>query len=192
MQGTHQISISGNPYDPVRAVLSGQFVEAAYTMYDADPNNLTPPRSSNFPSGYRLAAWIQMQDFILESTGPTFYGVIAQSETDPNQFILAIRGTSTWVEWWDDLNAIRLVPFKDPGSGMVGAGFARIYDTLEVVSHPIGTLAEPRAPQSLRSAGGFAQQVSALIRRHAAGPHGPKLSRLPSRLLLLAIVSALR
>jgi hypothetical protein len=80
--------------------------------------------------------------------------------------VLAIRGTSNWVEWWDDLNAIRLVPFKDPGSGSVGAGFARIYDTLEVASHPSGALAAPAAPQSLRSAGGFAQQVSTLVRRH--------------------------
>ena len=174
MQGTHQISSklshTGNPYDPVTAVLYGQFIEAAYAMYDADPKNLTPPRSSNFPSGYQLTAWVQMQDFIIESTGPTFYGIIAQSETVPNQFVLAIRGTSTWVEWWDDLNAIRLVPFKDQRSGLVGAGFARIYDTLEVVSHPIGALAEPAAPQPLRPAGGFAQQMSALVRRRAAGP----------------------
>jgi predicted lipase len=109
-----------------------------------------------------------MQDFIFESTGPTFYGFIAQSETSPNQFVLAIRGTSTWIEWWDDLNAIRLVPFKDPGSGLVGQGFARIYDTLEVVTHPIGALTESAVPQSLKSAGGFSQQVSALVSRRAA------------------------
>ena len=174
MQGTHQISSklshTGNPYDPTAAVFYGQFIEAAYAMYDADPNNLTPPPSSNFPSGYQLAAWVQMQDFIFESTGPTFYGFIAQSKTAPHQFILAIRGTSNWVEWWDDLNAIVLVPFKDPGSGLVGAGFARIYDTLEVVAHPLGALAEFAVPQSLKSAGGFAQQVSALVSRRAAGP----------------------
>jgi hypothetical protein len=174
MQKTHQISTQlsnvGNPYDPVTAVLYGQFIEAAYAMYEANPNNLTPSQSSNFPSGYQLVAWVQMQDFIFESAGPTFYGFIAQSETLPNRFVLAIRGTSNWVEWWDDLNAIRLVPFKDPGSGLVGAGFARIYDTLEVVSHPIGVSAEPARPQSLRSAGGFAQQVSALVNRRAAEP----------------------
>jgi triacylglycerol lipase len=169
MQGTNQISskfsLTRKLYDPVAAVLYGQFLEAAYAMYYADPTNLTPPQSSNFPSGYRLAAWVQMQDFIFESTGPTFYGFIAQSETTSNQFVLAIRGTSTWVEWWDDLNAIVLVPFKDSGSGSVGAGFARIYETLEVVSRPSGAVAAPAAPQSFRSAGGFAQQVSSLVRR---------------------------
>jgi Lipase (class 3) len=157
----------GDPYDPAAAVLYGEFIAAAYAMYNAQPGNLTPPPSSNFPGGYRFTAWIQMQDFIIESTGPTFYGFIAQSETDPNQFVLAIRGTSSWVEWWDDFNAIRLAPFKDPGSGSVGAGFARIYDTLEVVTLPTAALTESAPPQSLKSAGGFAQQVSALMNRRA-------------------------
>jgi hypothetical protein len=172
MQETHQILSDaprvGESYDPTTAVLYGQFIAAAYAMYDAQPTNLTPPPSSNFPGGYRFAAWIQMQDFILNSTGPTFYGFIAESEADPNQFVLAIRGTSSWVEWWDDLNAIRLVPFKDPGSGLVGAGFARIYDTLEVVPAPTGALTGSAAPQSLKPAGGFSQQVSALVKRRAA------------------------
>ena len=111
-----------------------------------------------------------MQDFILNSTGPTFYGFIAESEADPNQFVLAIRGTSSWVEWWDDLNAIRLVPFKDPGAGLVGAGFARIYDTLEVVPAPTGALHRipPRPVVAEKAAGGFSQQVSALVKRRAA------------------------
>ena len=65
------------------AVLYGQFIAAAYAMYNAQPTNLTPPPSSNFPGGYRFAAWIQMQDFILNSTGPTFYGFIAESEAIP-------------------------------------------------------------------------------------------------------------
>src|SRR6185437_10873495 len=62
------------PFDPVAATQYGLFVEAAYSMYEADPNNLMPEPSSNFPAGYRLAAWVQMQDFIILSTGPTFYG----------------------------------------------------------------------------------------------------------------------
>ncbi|WOJ88910.1 lipase family protein [Methylocapsa polymorpha] len=174
-QEPHQIppdpSHKSDPYNPATAVLYGQFVEAAYTMYNANPNNLRPPRSSDFPSGYHLAAWVLMQDFIFESTGPTFYGFIAQSEADPNQFILAIRGTSSWVEWWDDLNAIVLVPFKDLGTGLVGAGFARIYDTLEVIANPTGAAAaESAEPQSLKSAGGFSQQVAALVNRRAVAP----------------------
>jgi Lipase (class 3) len=158
------------PFDPTAAVLYGQFVQAAYSMYDAAPNSLTPPPSIDFPAGYELVAWVQMQDFIIGSTGPTFYGFIAQSTANPNQYILAIRGTSNAVEWWDDANAALLVPFKVQGCGSVGAGFARIYDTLEVVERPTGTAAGAIAPQSLRSVGGFAQQVANLVvrRRPAA------------------------
>jgi triacylglycerol lipase len=172
MQKTHQIPSDsprvGGSYDPAAAILYGQFIAASYAMYDAAPNDPTPPPSANFPSGYRLAAWIQMRDFIIESTDPTFYGFIAQSEADLNRFVLAIRGTSSWIEWWDDLNAIRLEPFKDPGSGSVGAGFARIYDTLELVTQAKTPSAAAAAPKSLKSAGGFAKQVSALVNRQAA------------------------
>ncbi|HEY8138863.1 MAG TPA: lipase family protein [Methylocystis sp.] len=158
---------AGAAYDPATAVIYGQLIETAYAMYDAQPNNPTPPPPATLPGGYRFIAWVQMQDFIIENTGPQFYGLIAQGVSNPNQFVLAIRGTSGWVEWWDDLNAIRLVPFKDAGSGMVGAGFARIYNTLEVVTPPTAALAEA-APRSLRAAGGFSKQVSALLARHTA------------------------
>ena len=166
---------AGQPFDSTAAVLYGQFVKAAYSMYDAAPNNLTPPPSGDFPAGYELVAWIQMQDFIIGSIGPTFYGFIAQGKQDemnPNQFVLAIRGTSNGVEWWDDLNAALLIPFRVPGCGSVGAGFARIYDTLEVVERPTGTDIAAIAPRSLRSIGGFSQQVANLVaRRSAASAH---------------------
>jgi hypothetical protein len=154
----------GDPFDPAAAVLYGQFIAAAYAMHDAAPNNPTPP-PLNLTAGYRLAAWILMRDFIVGSTGPIFYGFVAQSEANLDQYVLAIRGTSGWVEWWDDLNAIQLQPFKDPGSGSVGAGFARIYDTLQLVT-------EARAPsaaaKAAKPAAGFASQVSALVSRRAS------------------------
>ncbi|HTZ70951.1 MAG TPA: GH25 family lysozyme, partial [Acetobacteraceae bacterium] len=168
---------AARPFDPTDASLYGQFVQAAYSMYSQNlskPTALTPPPSSDFPQAYRLAAWIQMQDFILQSTAPTFYGFIAQSKVGPSQFIVAIRGTSNGVEWWDDANAVNKAPFKNLGCGSVGMGFARIYDTLEVVD------CQPPMPgaalgQSLKVAGTFAQQISALVRRHtpaAAAPGG--------------------
>lgn len=167
------------PFDAKAATLYGQFVQAAYTMYDAAPKNLTPSPSADFPSDYRMAAWIQMQDFILGSTAPLFYGFIAQSAVDANQFVVAIRGTSNGIEWWDDVNATEKTPFKISNCGMVGLGFARIYDTLEVVECPTSS-APGAAPRSLRSAGAFSQQVSALIRRHAPAP-APAPARGPGR-----------
>jgi len=159
---------AARPFKATDASLYGQFVQAAYTMYSQNLRKLTaltPPPSSDFPPGYRLVAWVQMQDFILQSTAPTFYGIIAQSNAGPGQFVVAIRGTSNGVEWWDDANAVQKTPFKNLGCGSVGMGFARIYDTLEVVD------CEPPMPgaapgQSLKAAGTFARQISALVRRH--------------------------
>jgi Lipase (class 3) len=154
------------PFNANAAVLYGQFVKAAYSMYD--PATLTPAPSVDFPAGYQLTAWINMRDFILGSTDPVFYGFIARSMTDASQFVLAIRGTLNGVEWWDDVNAAIKTPFKVPGCGSVGAGFARIYNTLEVIERPTGAATAPAAAQSLRSIGGFCQQVAALVRRHSA------------------------
>ena len=55
-----------SPFNPKAAVFYGQFVKAAYSMYD--PTTLTPAPSADFPAGYRLAAWVNMRDFILGST----------------------------------------------------------------------------------------------------------------------------
>jgi C1A family cysteine protease/GH25 family lysozyme M1 (1,4-beta-N-acetylmuramidase) len=156
----------GRPFDAKAASLYGQFVQAAYSMYEADPHNLTPTQSDDFPPGYKLVGWIQMQDFILESTGPIFYGFIAQSATNASRFVLAIRGTSNDVEWWDDASAILKIPFKIPACGFVGMGFARIYSTLVVIERPISS--SIAAPDTLlpQAAGTFCQQVSVLVRRH--------------------------
>jgi C1A family cysteine protease/GH25 family lysozyme M1 (1,4-beta-N-acetylmuramidase) len=170
------------PYDPNEASLYGEFVQAAYTMYAAAPNNLTPPQSQNFPPGYQMVAWIQMRDFVVKSTAPLFYGFIAQSQAAPDRFVVAIRGTTNLVEWWDDFNALGKTPFKVENCGNVGAGFARIYDTLEVIECPGEAAPAPAVLRSMQPAGGFAQQVSALIRRRTttrppAG--GPAREALP-------------
>ena len=104
------------------ATLLGQFVEAAYAMFQANPGDPTPPPSPNFPAGYKLVAGIEMRDFIIGSTEHLFYGFIAQSTTAANQFVAAFRGTIGGVEWWDDFNSIVLIPFRVPGCGSVAPG----------------------------------------------------------------------
>jgi C1A family cysteine protease/GH25 family lysozyme M1 (1,4-beta-N-acetylmuramidase) len=157
-------------YDPKAASFYGQFVQAAYSMYDSAPSDSTPPPSADFPPGYRMVAWIQMQDFVIESTAPLFYGFIAESEAAVGQLVVALRGTSNGVEWWDDFNALDMTVFKNPDWGRVGAGFARIYDTLEVIECPAeaAPAAAPAAPRTMRPAGSFAQQISALMIRRGA------------------------
>ena len=83
------------PFDADPAVSLGSFVQAAYTMYGNDPEDLTPPKSADFPVGYELTAWVQMQDFfIFGTTGLTFYGFIAHRMSEPSVPVLAIRGTA--------------------------------------------------------------------------------------------------
>jgi kumamolisin len=155
------------PFDPQAATRYGQFIVSAYSMYDADPKDTTPAPSADFPSSHQLVAWVLMQDFILGSTAPVFYGFIAKSIANPNAFVLAIRGTANGVEWWDDANSVVMTPFKVPNCGRIGTGFARIYDTLEVIECASGHPAAPAVTQSLRPAGSFSQQVSTLLRHHA-------------------------
>jgi hypothetical protein len=78
-----------------------------------------------------------MSDFIVAPTGPVFYGFIAQNLSDSNQFVLAIRGTQTLEEWWDDLLSVFKKPFGN--SGTVGIGFDRIYKTLNIISANLTT-----------------------------------------------------
>jgi predicted lipase len=91
--------------------------------------------------------------------------------------VLAIRGTSNGVEWWDDANAAFKTPFK--GGGSVGKGFARIYDTLEVVERPTSA-AGAAVAQSLRALGGFSQQVSSLLKRHSIAARATGLASTAS------------
>jgi Lipase (class 3) len=153
------------PYDPTQAVLFGRFISAAYTMYRETPGNLTPDPARDFPAGYELTAWVQMQDFVLNNTTPAFYGFIAHNSQNPGQAILAIRGTASEVEWWDDTNALGMTPFPVANCGNVALGFERIYATLEVVERSV---AGSDVHNSLRSEGGFSAQVAEHLRRHAA------------------------
>jgi len=89
--------VTAAPFDPKAAVAYGRFVQAAYTMYRSDPNNLTPPPSADFPAAHQLSAWITMQDFILNSTNPVFYGFIAHSISEHQ----SIGPCHSWHLEWD-------------------------------------------------------------------------------------------
>jgi hypothetical protein len=159
---------AAQPYDQVAAVQYGLLIEAVYSMYYAQPTNPTPPPQPDFPAGFRLLAWVQMNDFTLVETSPQFYGVIAQSVTDSTKFVLALRGTESPIEWFDNFTSIIKVPFKVSGCGSVSYGFSRIYDTLEIIdATPPAAGVAARAASSLRAAGSFSQQTAALVRRHA-------------------------
>jgi triacylglycerol lipase len=80
------------------------------------------------PPGYELVRTIQMSDFLGPTTSRVFYGYVAVGGT-PSTAVVALRGTSTATEWWDDMHW-SLVPFtRVTSGGRVAQGFYDIYNT---------------------------------------------------------------
>lgn len=172
-----------SPADAAQAVFYGQFVKAAYTMYESSPANPTPTPAV-LPAGYNFSAWVQMRDFIFEEGNWTFYGFLAQKASSPNEFILAIRGTQDLTEWWDDLTS--MIPVSWSGFGAVGYGFQRIYQTMRIIDYvPPPTIGAGLAPRSLEAFGTFANQVAAAARHHMV--LGARLQAAPAPLAPLSI-----
>jgi hypothetical protein len=160
----------GQPLDSKDAFFYGQFVQAAYSMFQ-NPQSADPlkPEPQGIPEGWELAAWIHMSDFILKITTPKFYGIVARNVDNPTLRILAIRGTESAVEWVDDGAAI-LVPFKQvPSAGKVAYGFDKIYSTLTVVKYSKpGTTAVAVSDAPETYSGSFAEQLEQLAKSHEA------------------------
>jgi Lipase (class 3) len=126
----------GIPLDSGKAAFYGQFVAAAYDMYAANHDNLRPA-PLNIPAGWELSAWIIMSDFLFKIEDPKFYGIVVHETANPDNRIIAIRGTEGVVEWLDDAASIVMVPFKQaPSAGRVAYGFDKIYTSMKVVAVP--------------------------------------------------------
>lgn len=154
----------GQPLDNTTAFFYGQFVQAAYSMFQ-NPQSADPlrPEPAGIPASYELSAWIHMSDFVLNVTEPKFYGIVAHSVEDPNSRIIAIRGTESAVEWIDDA-AVLLVPFRQvPSAGRVACGFDKIYSSMKVVKYSKpGTVALAAGAATETYSGSFAEQLEQL------------------------------
>jgi triacylglycerol lipase len=155
------------PLDPSQAAFYGKFVAAAYDMFSADENNLRPA-PQNIPTGWELSAWINMSDFLFQIEDPKFYGIVVHEAANPDNRIIAIRGTEGIVEWLDDAASIVMVPFKQvPSAGRVAFGFDNIYSTMKVVPVPHTAGGEAFAAQPELS-GSFGDQLEQLAMRREA------------------------
>jgi hypothetical protein len=146
--------LHGMPTDtmnPATAVTWGPFIQAAHEQFVSAPSEINPSTIKNMPAGYTLVRTIQMTDFFGPVQTRVFYGFIAVGG-DPKTAVVALRGTATNTEWWDDLHW-DLVPFTQvPGGGKVAQGFYDIYDTL-------GTMT-PGQQQSTPAPAPFAAEVA--------------------------------
>ncbi|SDP50488.1 Lipase (class 3) [Mucilaginibacter sp. OK268] len=121
---------------PPSALDYGYFVKAAYDVYNALPDVLSPTQDQypEFPSGYRLLFNIQMSNFFGPILKPVYFGFAAIDLSNPSSIVIAIRGTVGWMEWWDNLHAYPVpCPFA-PNSGNVVAGFLDLYNSLKILA----------------------------------------------------------
>jgi hypothetical protein len=147
--------------DSARAVTFGKFILAAYDMSEPGGDDpLRPPASSTFPDGYDLHGWITMSDFLLTLAEPVFYGFVAIARELPFRAVVAIRGTDSWLEVFDDAQAGFMTGEAATGykAGDVDAGFGRIYQTLTV------TPADPTIAATTPEGATFAAQIAHLVR----------------------------
>ncbi len=125
--------MSTDTMNPATAVTWGPFIQAAYDQFASDPGQANPAAIKNMPVGYTLVRTIQMSDFLGPEQSRVFYGFVAVGG-DPRTAVVALRGTATTTEWWDDLHW-DLVPFTQvPGGGKVAQGFFDIYNTFGTMS----------------------------------------------------------
>jgi hypothetical protein len=94
---------------------------------------LAPPADPHLAPDWRLVGHLVAQDAVFHigstlSLGETVcYGYVAQSTSDPDQYVAAIRGTADALEWFKDSQFI-LRPH--PVAGRVETGFGEIYDSM--------------------------------------------------------------
>ena len=138
--------------NPATAVTYGPFIQAAEAQYSSNPSVVNPAAITNMPAGYTLVRTIQMTDSFGPVQSRVFYGYVAVGGT-PQTAVVALRGTATTIEWWNDFQW-DLVPFTQvPGGGNVAQGFCDIYNTF-------GTMT-PGQQQSTPAPGTFAANVAA-------------------------------
>ena len=136
-------------YAPMQAYNYGVFGQVAYQMFSDNPGNLTPPVPKNFPAGHKLFAYLTAEDKVGEVDVRKFYGYIAQSQSDPNLFVGAVRGTEGVLEWLKDAEFMPTRFTRVPQAGEVEDGFFTIYDSMTAI--PFGQQAQQDLPGLVKS-----------------------------------------
>jgi triacylglycerol lipase len=137
--------------NPATAVTWGPFIQAAVAQYTSATSQVNPATVKNMPAGYTLVRTIQMTDSFGPEQSRVFYGFVAVGG-DPKTAVVAIRGTESNMEWWDDFQW-GTVPFTHVASGgNVAQGFYDIYNTF-------GTMT-PGQPETTSPSSTFAADVA--------------------------------
>ena len=135
---------------PTSAVQFGLLAMYAEDMYGAAPGTLNPPADARIgAAGWNVVGYLTAQDALVPTKGSpnrklgvdhgkrVFYGFVAQSQTSPNSFLAAIRGTEGMIEWVIDAEFVPIPHPRFPGA-RVEQGFWSIYQTMSLADPATG------------------------------------------------------
>jgi hypothetical protein len=122
-------------YDPLAAAYYGEFVAYAVEMYFSDISNLTPKPPPGFSAlGCQIIGYINAVDMFIDDSLMVFFGYVAQSLAQPNQLVIAIRGTEAALEWLIDFELWPTAFTTIPATGLlVENGFFSVFKTMTFV-----------------------------------------------------------
>jgi len=110
----------------------GILCQAAYFV--RGPLSL-PPVSTPIPEPWIIRNYFSAEDAIFRGKGGSrvYYGFLAESKTNPGNFVAALRGTIDMIEWGENGEFV-LRPH--PVAGHIETGFFGIYQTLQLGNMP--------------------------------------------------------
>ena len=129
--------------DPIAAkqALLVMYAENMYDrLVDDDKNNLSPPVDPKLAPDWDIVGFITAEDALADAQrigiGTRFYyGFLAQSIANRNDFIVVIRGTANASEWIEDIEFLPVdAPTNMSKHGHVENGFFSIYQTMRFSS----------------------------------------------------------
>jgi hypothetical protein len=109
----------------------------AEDMYD-EPHHSRRDDPRVAVDGWKIAAYLQAKDIIHhrmqlnEMAAPVYFGYLANNVTNPNEWVVAIRGTDGLAEWIIDADFLSIKNPWHPGT-RVERGFWGIYATMILV-----------------------------------------------------------
>ena len=101
--------------------------------------------------------------YSLTTGGPVRFGYLAYNDNDPSQYVAAIRGTSGFWEWVDNIDfvSVKSAPFP----GRVEQGFVEIFQSMQL--RPLGS--NQSAPLADAIKNGIVANGQVLVLGHSLG-----------------------
>lgn len=114
----------------------GLTVICAMDMHELAPGNLAPTLDARLTADWQLRGYLVGEDIFRASHGPLLpvtervcYGLLLESTTRPDEFVVAVRGTYGLLEWAEDGE---FASCPHPLGGHVECGFWGVYERLRL------------------------------------------------------------